>query len=166
MSLSFTITLNKPIYKNIDVLYFIENNNNIYYDETHMNYIYNHKIDNIDYIFNGFFKDDYFVIISDSYNNNLLVNIELKYIIILKLKWKIDDIKKHNIFVIDTNNMINYKTDAFLLKNRKIINNLSIYSINDYLNLNHYSIVPVIINSNKITKTKLINKIKKVLSIV
>ena len=44
MSLNFSINFNIPIYKNINTLYFIENNNNVYYDGSHLNYIYEYSI--------------------------------------------------------------------------------------------------------------------------
>jgi hypothetical protein len=161
MSLSFNITFNKSIYKNIDTLYFIENNNNIYYDGSHMNYIYIHKIENIDYIFNGFFKDDYFIIIFDSYDNSLLVNIEMKYVIMLKLKWVTKEIKMQNINVIDLDNMKNYKIDAYLLQNRKKLSTISVANMEDYLRLYDYKIISTIINSNKIKKN-IIEKLKNI----
>ena len=163
MSLSFKITFNKSIYKDIDTLYFIENNNSIYYNGSHMNYIYIHKVQNIDYIFHGFYKDDYFVIIFDSYDNELSVNIEVKYVIILKLKWINKEIKKQNIYVIDSENMKNYKIDAYILKNRKKINNILISNIEDYLRLYDYKIITTYINSNK-KKNIIIDKIKNIFS--
>jgi hypothetical protein len=166
MSLSFTITFSKPIYKNINILYFIENNNNIYYDGSHMNYIYIHKIDNIDYTFHGFYKDDFFIIIFDSFDNNLSINIEMKYVIILKLEWILKEIKMQNINVVNTENMINYKIDTYLLKNRKNINKSSLLTIEDYLRLNDYTIITSIINSTKINKDNLLNKIKNIFSFI
>ena len=163
MSVSFKLTFNKSIYKNIDTLYFIENNNNIYYDGTHMNYIYIHKVENIDYIFHGFFKDDYFVIIFDSYDNELSINIEIKYVIILKLKWISKEIKKQNIFVIDYDSMKNYKVDAYILKNRKKLNKILISKMEDYLRLYDYKIITAYINSNK-KKNIIIDKIKNILN--
>jgi hypothetical protein len=56
---------------------------------SHKNYIYKKKCGQITYIFNGFFKDDYFVISIDSYNELLMTEIEHKDIIILKLNWVI-----------------------------------------------------------------------------
>ena len=162
MSLNFSITFNIPIYKNINTLYFIENNNNVYYDGSHLNYIYTHKIDNIDYIFNGFFKDDFFIIIFDSFDNTLSINIEMKYVIILKLKWTIKEIKMQNIYVVDTDNMKNHKTDSYLLKKRKKINNLLLYTVDDYLRLNDYKVISSTINSTNTSKKFIIDKIKNI----
>jgi hypothetical protein len=159
MSLCLQIKFNKSIYKDINTLYFIENNNIIYYDGSHMNYIYNHKIDNIDYIFHGFFKDGFFVIIFDSYDNDLSVNIVMKYIILLKLKWTINQIKMQNIYIIDSENMKNYKIEAYIFKNRKNINNRSLLNIDDYFRLYDYTIVNTLINPNKINKNIIINKV-------
>ena len=63
--MSIKISFYKTFYKNFNEIFFVENNNIDYYDNSHMNYIYIYKIDNIEYTFNGFFKDDYFVITLD-----------------------------------------------------------------------------------------------------
>ena len=43
----------------------------IYYDNSHLNYIYKEKLNGIEYTFYGFFKDNFFVIVLDSFNESL-----------------------------------------------------------------------------------------------
>ena len=59
--------------------------------------------------------------------------------------------------------MKNYKIDAYILKNRKKINNILISNIEDYLRLYDYKIITTYINSNK-KKNIIIDKIKNIFS--
>jgi len=137
--MSFKICFNKFFFKNFNEIFFIENNNIDYYDNSHMNYIYTYKIDNIEYIFNGYYKDDYFVITIDSYDIELMVNIEIKYVILLKLNWKKIFFNEKNIFVVDIKNKEIY--DTFIINIRKKMNSLINISLDDYLRFNNYEII-------------------------
>jgi hypothetical protein len=172
----FKFKFNKPFYKNFDTLYFIKNNNIVYYDNSHTNYIYtiktkdnepnnNLNIENnneIEYTFYGFFKDDFFVIIFDSYNKSLNTNIEHKQVVLIKLKWILNtneyfetdiykevdlstnsdeynntDNKKKSLWEIDSS--INYKNiDAFVLNIRKKILKDNFIKIDDFIKIYEY----------------------------
>ena len=168
MSLSFNIYFKNPIFKDIDMLHFIENKNIIYYNNSHMNYIYSYSIDNIEYTFHGFYKDDFLVIICDSYNKDLLVNVELKYVMLLKLKWIEKQIKEQLIYVVDTDNIKNYKTNCYVLNVRKRISTLLMSNtVEDCLKLCEYNIINSIINyKNKNYSTNKYNLIEKIKNII
>jgi hypothetical protein len=149
MSSCLKISFDNPIYKNIDTLYFSENYNHIYYDNTHMNYIYVYKEDssNLEYTFYGFYKDDYFVIIFDSYDNILSINIQTKYVILLKLNWIQKEIKNIILNIIDYD-IKNYKIDSIILNTRKkIFGNYNV-TIDELLQISKYKKYKTVINSN------------------
>jgi hypothetical protein len=128
------IQFKKPIYKNIDKLYFTPNSNLIYYDNSHLNYVYKHiENDNI-YTFNGFFKDNYFVITLDIFNKNMDYNVNNKNLLIIKLEWILKKISDNqSLWVINDTQFINYKSDTIILPiNDKLTVNSNI-NLEDYL---------------------------------
>jgi hypothetical protein len=156
------INFNKPFYKKFNELIFTENHNIIYFDGSHMNYIYVYNEDNIEYTFNGFFKDDFFTIILDSYNKDLNINIENKFVILIKLSWSKIFIKDKEIYIID--NINNLFTHSFVLNIRKKINNLINISLDNYLKISNYTIIDVNINGKK-NNMIIIDKLKKFLKL-
>jgi hypothetical protein len=157
------ISFKVPFYKNFYDLYFTPNTDIIYYDNSHLNYIYKEKINEIQYIFYGFFKDNYFVIILDSYNEELQVNVENKQIALINLDWVLKKISEEkSVWIIDNSKIDNLNTTAYLLNIRKKI--LSNIDINDHIKLVEYSIININIkNVNEFVKEKknnLLNIIK------
>jgi len=157
MSNFFKIKFSKPIIQNIDTLYFIENNNVIYYDGSHMNYIFIDKYNDIEYTFYGYYKNEYLIIYYDSYNKELDIKIEHKNVILIKLQWIKKEIKEKEIFVL--NNDKNILTNAIIVNIRKKINNN--INIDDYLKLYDYEIIKVYINHTFNEKKNNIIKIIK-----
>ncbi len=157
------IRFDTPIYKNIDEIYFVEDNNKVYYDSCNMNYISSVKTNsqshnqnqnhnknqnqNIEIKFYGFYKDDFFVIIIDSFDNDLLVNIECKEVILIKLEWKKMYFGNRDIHINVVKSTKNDKREAYLLniRNKLFKNNID---INSLLLLNDYKIINATINGN------------------
>jgi hypothetical protein len=140
----FKFKFKTPIHRDFKILYFVKDNNIVYYDKSHTNYIYsvtskykindnntiplstvldkninnnvfnenieknNYDEEEIKYTFYGFFKDDFFVIIFDSYNINLDINIKHKEVILIKLKWVLNSISNISLNEYDSNNLNNY----------------------------------------------------------
>lgn len=168
MSDTLKIFFEKPFFKNFDQLDFIENENIIYYDNSHMNYIYKEKIENIDYTFYGFFKDSFFVIICDSTmcgrreshvtlldteddsqrspsdsNSNLNINYHTKYVVLIKFEWilkKIDDDK--SLWIID-NTKKEYTLDSMILPFRNKIFSDQNINIEDYIKMINFKIIKI-----------------------
>jgi len=159
------ITFEEPFYKDIDEIYFNENNDLLYYDNSHMNYISSFKNNDIEYTFYGFYKDDFFVIIFNEYNETLDVNIESKYILLIKLEWIIKSISlEKSLWVINTN-INNHNMEAYLLLTRHRLINGSEINYNDYLKLNNYKILKITINNTDeiiLKNIKIMNNIKHV----
>ena len=134
------ISFKKNIVPNCNELYFVPNNDIIYYDNNHLNYIYKFKNNYLEYTFYGFFKDNYFTIIFNTYNEKLDINIENKYIYLIKLKWILKKINIDlSIWVLDIhkiNNFNVFKIDCLILTTRKklFLDNIS---INDLLKISN-----------------------------
>jgi hypothetical protein len=159
------ITFEKPFYKDIDELYFNENNDIIYYDNSHVNYISSIKKNDIDYTFYGYFKDSFFVIIFDEYNETLDIKIESKYILLIKLEWIKKNILLEKTLWYINNNINNYNTEAFLLLDRQRLLNGPNIDFNDYLKLNNYKVLNILINNTDeiiIKNVKIINNLKTI----
>lgn len=157
------IKFKNKIFKDFKEIYLYPNKDIIYYDNSHLNYIYLEKIDNINYTFYGFYKDDFLVIILNSYDQELNTTIDHKFIILLKLIWttkKIDDNK--SIYIIDKNKLINYKTDAIILPIRNKFFQESNISIENQIRIIDYKKTKV--NINIVTKIKHYNLTKQILS--
>ena len=149
------ISFEKPFYKNFKNLYFTPNTDIIYYDNSHLNYIYKEKLNDIEYIFYGFFKDNFFVIILDSFNEKLQTNIENKQIVLINLEWTLKKISEDkSIWIIDNSKINNLNSTACTLNIRKKILNSNI-DINDYIKLVEYEIININLkNVNEFEKDK------------
>jgi hypothetical protein len=137
MSNKFYIYFNNYIIENIKIICFEENNNIEINNYSHKNYIYKKKCGLITYIFNGFFKDDYFVISIDSYHELLMTEIEHKDIIILKLNWVIKNNAKNDAKIYWELNIPNKKNkidECYILPIRKnLFENYNTHFIQNYL---------------------------------
>jgi hypothetical protein len=151
MSNKFYIYFNNYIIENIKILCFEENNNIEINNYCHKNYIYKKKCGLITYIFNGFFKDNYFVISIDSYHELLMTDIEHKDIIILKLNWVIKN--DNNIhWVLNIPNKKNKIDECYILPIRKdLFENYNTHFIENYLITNkvNKNICYIYHNTNK-----------------
>lgn len=151
------INFKDSIIKGINTLYFEYNYDIIYYNNNHLNYIYKYIKDNLEYIFYGFFKDGYFIIIYDSYHEDLNINVESKYLILIKLNWilfKVNDELK--LWILDEKKINNLNTKCLLLINRKkMFNN----------NINLDILLKISDCENKNINIQIIDKIKKEINI-
>lgn len=169
----FIFQFNKPFYKNFSKLFFRPNNDNIYYDNSHKNYIYKETVNengsDVNYVFYGFFKDNFFVIIFDSFNCKLNINVEHKFIILIKLKWILnkvsdsnrnssntDDTYSKSLWELDTSEIYKNK-EAFILNIRKKILNEKYINIDDCIKIYEYN--NVLININYVEDTYSNNKV-------
>ena len=87
----FNLSFEKKIFKHFNKIFFVENENITYFNHSHKNYIYTEKINNLTYTFHGFYKDEYFVIVIDSYDEELDINIEHKEVILFKVPWTLKE---------------------------------------------------------------------------
>lgn len=147
------ISFVKPFFKDFYELYFSVNLDIIYYDNSHLNYIYKEEKNNIEYTFYGFFKDNYFVIICDCYCKKLNTLIEYKNIILIKLNWIIKKIDENTslwmINILD----LNKKNTAIILNVRRNFFIDRCINIDDYLKINFYDSIKINIkNVNEIKK--------------
>ena len=138
----------KPIYKNIDTIFLTPNKDLVYYDNSHLNYIYKYAENNIEYTFNGFFKDNYFVITFDALNKEINVNIHNKNIIIIKLEWVLKKVSENqSLWIINDEQFINYRCDSLILPiNNKLFSDQTI-NLDDYLKVTDNTRKELIINS-------------------
>jgi hypothetical protein len=159
------ISFDDYFFKNFDEIYLSPNKNIIYYDNSHMNYIYKIIEDDIEYTFNGFFKDDFLIITLDSYNKKININIENKNIILIKLDWILKKMLDESyVWMIDTKKFINYSTNVFILPIRNKLFHINNININDYLRITIYTTIKINMNNvESIKKSKKIN-LKKILS--
>lgn len=144
------ISFKENFYKNIKDLYFSENKDILYYDNSHMNYIYKVTIDNILYTFYGFYKEKYFNIIFDSYDEKLDITIKNKFTLLINLNWKLNKINGDiSIWTINFSNK--YYGDSIILpiRNKMFDNNLSIH---DYIKIYNLKKIKVIIKTVKIVE--------------
>ena len=81
------LKFNNYFFKEFKEIYFSADENTKYYDKNHLNYISSVDISNLTYTFYGFFKDNYFVIVINSFDNQLQINIEHKEVVIMKINW-------------------------------------------------------------------------------
>jgi len=141
------IYFKKNIYKNIDTIFLTPNKDLVYYDNSHLNYIYKYTENNIEYTFNGFFKDNYLVIMFNAFNKEINVNIHNKNIIIIKLKWVLKKVSENqSLWIINDEQFINYKCDCLILPiNNKLFSDNTI-NIDDYLKVTDNTRKEIIIN--------------------
>jgi hypothetical protein len=165
MENSFKIYFLRPIFKNINELIFEEDKNNIYYNGSHMNYICVLNTDDIEYKFIGFYKDNYFVIIFDSFDKNLQTNIKNKNVILLKLNWKKTIYQEKEIYVIAIDKFKNLKMESFILNIRKKLLDITNISIEDYLKVKNFEIIDCRIDNlnNNNNNNNIIIKLKELL---
>lgn len=155
----------KAIYKNIDTIFLTPNKDLVYYDNSHLNYIYKYVENNIEYTFNGFFKDNYFVITFDAFNKDINVNIHNKNIIIIKLEWILKKVSEtQSLWIINDEQFINYRCDCLILPiNNKLFSDNTI-NIDDYLKVTDNTRKELIINSVDSIITKKFNLKKFIFS--
>ena len=164
----------KNIIKNIKDLYFKVDTEIDYINSSHANYKYEIDMNDREYIFYGFYKDGYFIILIDIYDKLLKVSIADKKVIIIKMKWNKKNIEnKINLFFVDIQKR-NY--EYIELSNRKELLDTIDLSIDELLVINHYNKGTCIIdnihknnidnnNENSISSNyKIINKIGNKLS--
>jgi hypothetical protein len=152
------IEFKKNIIKNVNELYFKPNLNIMYYNNNHLNYIYKFKNNDIEYTFNGFFKDGYFAIIFDTYSEKLNINIEHKYVYLIKLNWILKKINNDLIlWIIDLSKSNNLNTKCIITTCRKKLF-LENININELLEITDYKITNINIDKN-IEKKNLIKRL-------
>jgi hypothetical protein len=153
------IVFKKNIIKNFNELYFKPNFDIVYYNNNHLNYIYKLTDNNLEYIFNGFFKDNYFTIIYDIYDKDLNTNIKGKYVFLIKLDWIFKEFKNNLILnVLDYSKINNLKTECIVLSCRKklFVENISITDLFKICEVNKINII--IDLDNNINKKKFYHK--------
>jgi hypothetical protein len=144
------ISFKENFYKNIKDLYFSENKDILYYDNSHMNYIYKVTIDNILYTFYGFYKENYFNIIFDSYDVNLDITIKNKFTLLINLNWKLNKINEDiSIWTINFSNKFYGESIILPIRNKMFDNNLS---IDDYIKIYSLKKIKVTIKTVKIVE--------------
>jgi len=136
------ISFKKNIIDKCNQLLFVANNDIIYYDNNHLNYIYIFKNNHLKYTFYGFFKDNYFVIIFDCYDEKLNINIENKHIYLIKLNWILHKINKLSLWILDTSKLNNINTNCLLLTTRKKLFTDNV-SINNLLTISDISNITI-----------------------
>ena len=127
------ISFKENFYKNIKNLYFRENKDILYYDNSHMTYIYKVTIDNILYTFYGFYKENYFNIIFDSYDEKLDVTVKNKFTLLINLDWKLNKTEEDiSIWTINFSNKYYGESIILPIRNKMFDNNISIH---DYIKI-------------------------------
>ncbi len=142
------IQFKKSIYKNIDTLFLAPNTSLIYYDNSHLNYIYKYVENDICYTFNGFFKDNYFIITLDIFNKNINLTLNNKNIIVIKLEWVLKKVSDNqSLWIINDQQFVNYKSDSILLPiSYELISNNNI-NLDDYLKVTDTTRKEIVINN-------------------
>ena len=131
------IYFEKNIIKNIKILHFKINEELEYINNSHVNYLYEFEINDKIYKFHGFYKDNYFVIITEIYDNILKNIIYDKQIILIKMNWVKKNIdNKINLYFLDIQKN-NYEYIYAPL--RKEIVTSSNLLIDDLLIINNYN---------------------------
>ena len=131
------IYFEKNIIKNIRLLHFKINEELEYINNSHVNYLYEFELNDKIYKFHGFYKDSYFVIITEIYDNILKNIIYDKQIILIKMNWVKKNIdNKINLYFLDLHQN-NYEYIYAPL--RKEILNSNNLLIDDLLIINNYN---------------------------
>ena len=131
-------------------------NKDIYNDNyCHANYVSHKIVDDIKYTFNGFFKDNYFVIMIDSKDEKLDINIEHKEVIIIEADWVLKDVSENNyLWILNIEGTLYSKKKCYILPIRKsFFTNIGI-NISDYLNINNVKIKNCIFYKNPVNNMK------------
>jgi len=139
------ISFRENFYNGIRDLYFSENKDILYYDNSHMNYIYKLTIDNILYTFYGFYRENYFNIIFDSYDSILDITIKNKFTLLINLDWKLSKYNNTSIWVVNNVNNITKQCIILPITNKMINNNIN---IEDYIKI--YNLKRITVNIKNI----------------
>ena len=131
------IYFEKNIIKNIKILHFKINEELEYINNSHVNYLYENELNDKIYKFHGFYKDSYFVIITEIYDILLKNIIYDKQIILIKIKWVKKNIdNKKNLYFLD---IYQNKYEYIYAPLRKEILTSSNLLIDDLLIINNYN---------------------------
>ena len=131
------IYFEKNIIKNIKILYFKINEELEYINNSHVNYIYELELNDKIYKFHGFYKDSYFVIITEIYDTILKNIIYDKQIILIKGNWVKKNIdNKINLYFLD---ILQNNYDYIYAPLRKEILTSNNLIIDDLLIINNYN---------------------------
>ena len=138
------IIFKEPVFKDFKHIYMAINSNIRYNDSSHVTYMYKEKRDDLEYIFYGFFKDSFFVIICNSYNSQLDITIQLKNIVCIKLEKTERKIKQDNkLYVLDESKLNDLSTCAYILPLRQIFLKDANIQMDEYFKVYDYSIMPI-----------------------
>jgi hypothetical protein len=131
------IYFEKNIIKNIKLLHFKINEELEYINNSHVNYLYEFELNDKIYKFHGFYKDSYFVIITEIYDTILKNIIYDKQIILIKINWVKKNIdNKINLYFLDIQKN-NYEYIYAPLRKEIITSNNLL--IDDLLIINNYN---------------------------
>tara|TARA_B100001989_G_C24368291_1_gene378069 strand:+ start:38 stop:529 length:492 start_codon:yes stop_codon:yes gene_type:complete len=131
----------KPILNKLRNITFSINKNIHYTNNSFFNYYYEIKQDDITISFNGFYKDEYFLIFIDIIDNELNNSVYYKDVIIIKLDWNLN--KLNDELSVNEINIIKKKYKYFKLPIRQFLENNNDISIDDILSINrciHYDV--------------------------
>ena len=145
----------KNIIAEFNEIYFKINENIIYYDNSHVNYIAIEEKNHIVYTFHGFFKDNLFLIAIDSYDENLKTNIHHKDVFIVNIEWTLKKIEENkSVWVIDIPNWKKINLEFYTLPIRKNIFTIPSLTIDDYIRLYNIKIDNLQISYKDVKKEK------------
>ena len=151
------ISFKTPIISNIQDLYFLPIIDHNILEFSYQKYIYKYNYDEYTYIFNGYFRDNYFLITLDIYNINLNNSIFNKNIILIDLSWELNN---NNIYTLKINNQIN--TKCIVTSLRKELNTCNNFSLDELLNIkNNYNLKCSVKYSSK--NTNIFNFFKNII---
>lgn len=132
----------KPILNKLKNVSFSINKNIKYTNNSFFNYYHEIKQDNITISFNGFYKDEYFLIFIDIIDNHLNNSVYHKDVIIIKLDWNLNKLNDE-LSVNEINIIEKKKYKYFKLPIRQFLENNNDISIDDILSINrciHYDV--------------------------
>lgn len=127
--------LDKPFVHNIYDIYFSPTNQKLN-EYSYQCYEYKLQINNKKYTFSGSFRDNFFLItldVYDNFHNNTIYN---KNIMLLKLEWELNS---KNIYVLKINSLSKISKDYILTSLRKELNNNNNFSIDELLEIKDYN---------------------------
>lgn len=134
---NINIYFKKNIIKNIKNLYFKINEDLDYINNSHVNYLYELNLNDKIYKFHGFYKDSYFIIVTEIYDIILKNLIYDKQIILIKINWIKKNIdNKINLYFLDIHqNSYEY---IYAPLRKEILNSNNLL-IEDLLIINNYN---------------------------
>lgn len=149
----------EPLIHNIQDIYFKQNLNIDYLNRSYLSYYYEKTINTNTYIFNGIFKDGYFLILIDIIDKTLNISIFDKHLIITKLNWEFHKYKEDlHLWKIKLEK--NKKYEYFKLELRHYLLENNDINLEQILSINHIHSLELHINKKDIKKN---NKIKSFL---